>query len=585
MVKTSKNFFSPKLSRGENDLSSQRPDLIREWDYEKNDSLFPENITVNSGVKVWWKCSICGFSWETSVSHRNYGRGCPNCAKNNKARLVSLGKTHIGVNDLESQRPDLLKEWDYTKNTSITPSTISVASSKKVWWKCSKGHEWLASVGARKRGDSCPYCSGKKALVGFNDLTTLNPELAKQWNYERNDGLVPEMFTCNSGKKVWWKGPCGHEWESTITHRNHGSGCPTCNKERRTSFPEQALFFYIKQYFPKAENGNTTAIGMELDIWIPDKNIAIEYDGVAWHKDNPWECVKNQLCIQKNIQLIRIREEGLSKTSDCICITREHTNTRKSLNKCIIEVLQKLLGEDCFFDIDVDRDSALILNQFVNKKKKLSLSTKYPQIAKDWDYSKNGSLKPEQVSPYSNKRVWWKCSKCGYEWNSKIEVRSLGKGCPNCIKALIPDLISQGKLKIGVNDLKACNPVLAAEWNYERNKGLMPNQVTMNSAKKVWWKCSKCGHEWKSTVYNRNNNHGCPYCAGRRPIQNIETGEIFNTIVEAGKKYGIRPSNIARVLKNKGKTAGGFHWSYYDSKSESYKQLSMDFMNDIDTTK
>ena len=61
-----------------------------------------------------------------------------------------------------------------------------------------------------------------------NDLTTTNPKLASEWNYDKNGDLKPEDFTANSGKKVWWKCAKGHEWQATVGHRNRGRGCPYC---------------------------------------------------------------------------------------------------------------------------------------------------------------------------------------------------------------------------------------------------------------------------------------------------------------------------------------------------------------------
>jgi hypothetical protein len=106
-------------------------------------------------------------------------------------------------------------------------------SHKKVWWKCSKGHEWQAIIKDRNSGKGCPYCSGKKVLKGYNDLQSVNPILAKEWNYDKNDGLTPADVTPNSGKKVWWKCSKGHEWQATIYHRNNGRGCPVCAREKR----------------------------------------------------------------------------------------------------------------------------------------------------------------------------------------------------------------------------------------------------------------------------------------------------------------------------------------------------------------
>ena len=65
-------------------------------------------------------------------------------------------------------------------------------------------------------------------------MQTLNPVLAKEWNYEKNDGLSPADVTPNSHKTVWWKCSEGHEWQAAIGNRHRGNGCPKCYKERKS---------------------------------------------------------------------------------------------------------------------------------------------------------------------------------------------------------------------------------------------------------------------------------------------------------------------------------------------------------------
>jgi rubrerythrin len=54
---------------------------MEEWIYEKNNNIDPTQIGRGSGIKAWWKCKKCGHEWETSISNRVMGRGCPICSK------------------------------------------------------------------------------------------------------------------------------------------------------------------------------------------------------------------------------------------------------------------------------------------------------------------------------------------------------------------------------------------------------------------------------------------------------------------------------------------------------------------------
>ena len=113
------------------------PSLMEEWDYEKN-ILNPLNLTSGSGRKVWWKCRK-GHSWEHSIISRYKGSKCPYCMNR---------KVLYGFNDLETQHPNLLKQWDYEKNT-INPRIVAKHSSTQVYWKCEKGHSFYQPINSR----------------------------------------------------------------------------------------------------------------------------------------------------------------------------------------------------------------------------------------------------------------------------------------------------------------------------------------------------------------------------------------------------------------------------------------------------
>lgn len=175
----------------------------------------------------------------------------------------------------------LMAEWNWEKNTELDfdPKTLTLGSGQKVWWKCQKGHEWMAIISNRNRKSSCPYCSGRKAIIGENSLLIVNPDLAKEWNYEKNGGLTPATVMPHSGKKVWWKCNKGHEWQATVNTRNRGVGCPICNSERQTSFPEYALVYYLKKNGLEVAHSYREK-GYELDIYIPSKKLVLNMMGI-----------------------------------------------------------------------------------------------------------------------------------------------------------------------------------------------------------------------------------------------------------------------------------------------------------------
>ena len=468
---------------------SDNAHLMAEWDWEKNFELGfePNKLTCGSGKKAWWKCSK-GHEWEAVIASRTRGRGCPYC----------IGRKVLqGYNDLKTTNPALANEWNYEKNINLKPENISAGSNKKVWWKCHNGHEWSACIIDRAIGNGCPFCAGKKVLKGYNDLRTVNPSLAEEWNYEKNNELRPEDVTSKSDKNVWWKCNKGHEWQAIIYSRSYGSGCPVCNSERHASFPEYAFEYYLKNLGLQALHSYKD-LGFELDIFIPSKRIAIEYDGYYWHQNKAKEDIeKNRKCEKNGVKLYRIREGLLPLNDSSIDYTIRKDG--KDLTEALKKILSEIVGT--YVNINIAEDYINIEKLREHTEKENSLLVCNPIVAFEWNYERNGNLRPENVTANSNKKVWWKCNN-GHEWQATIANRHRGYGCPYC---------AGQKVLQGYNDLKTTNPTLASEWNYEKNINLKPENISAGSNKKVWWKCSK-GHEWEATIKNRNRGHNCPYC-------------------------------------------------------------------------
>ena len=574
---------------GENDLATLFPEVAAEWNYNKNNDLRPEKMAVHSGKTVWWICSK-GHEWQAKIEHRVDGVGCPYCS----GRYAIPGET-----DLKTLFPAIAREWNYERNAPLLPSGIKPRSNKKVWWQCSKGHEYLLTVAARTQGSSCPYCSDRSVLVGFNDLETVLPQLAhewdkaknaflptetttkcekkiwwrcklghsyqarirdrmkgnncpycsnkavlfgfndletrfpvvaKEWDYAKNGSLSPKDIVFGSNRKVWWKCKKGHEWQTRIAYRTKdGNNCPVCGSAKSVSFPEKALYYYISRYFPSAISNyhGEELLGKEIDIFIPSYRIGVEYDGDYWHQDVARDIEKNNVCSSAGISLIRIREP------DCPTLNgysidyqmRSHANAEyiKGITFAI-STISELTKTNVQLDISLERDYSEISNLIVSNEIDRSLAAVNPELAKEWHPHKNGDLEPTMVAANSGQKVWW-LGTCGHEWAAAVASRNSGKcGCPIC-RGLIT-------LK-GYNDLATHFPELTAEWNFEKNGGLAPTMITPNSNKAVWWKCS-LGHEYKSKVCDRTRrNYGCPICSSKQLLKGFNDLQTVNPSLAA----------------------------------------------------
>ena len=241
-----------KVLVGFNDLATTHPELCREL--VDGD---PQKLSKGSHTKFTWKCNL-EHTWKSTVSDRTSEQGCPYC---------SGKKVLVGFNDLATTHPELSKEasgWD--------PITVSAGSSKKVKWICQLGHKWDSVVASRSGiGRGCPYCAGRKVLVGFNDLATTHPELCR----ELVDG-DPQTLSKGSHTKFTWKCNLEHTWKSTVSDRTRGYDCPSC---AISGFdPNKDAFLY----FLRHSNWEMSQIGITN---FPD-------DRLNRHKKLGWEILE-----------------------------------------------------------------------------------------------------------------------------------------------------------------------------------------------------------------------------------------------------------------------------------------------------
>ena len=307
-----------------------------------------------------------------------------------------------------------------------------------------------------------------------NLLSEVHPELISEWS-DKNLPLTPDKITFGSNKKVWWKGACGHEWQTSVKARSNGEKCPICSGARVV----------------KGINDLAT-LKPELAVEWSKKNILKPTEvSIGSHKKIVWK----GKCGHEWIATVKSR--AISNTGCPYC---SHNKILEGYN---------------------------------------DLASQMPQVAAEWS-EKNYPLMPNQVTVFANRKVWWRCNKCGYEWNTLISTRSGGSGCP-CCSGLV--------LVKGVNDFATTHPQLAAEWS-ERNFPFTADMVNAKSRKNVWWKCSKCGYEWRSVVRARIKGTVCPVCADRAVLTGYNdlatTDAYLLSEWDYERNRGISPQHISR---------------------------------------
>ncbi|RDI37536.1 zinc-ribbon domain-containing protein [Falsibacillus pallidus] len=219
-------FCSGQVATEEYNLELLYPDISGEWDYNLNENT-PDAYLPYSNQLVYWNCPMCKSTYDKMINGRTgNGEGCPYCA----------GKRVNDTNCLFTTHPQLTMEWNYTKNSNLTPKNVTKGSHEKVWWICEKNHSYQAFIYSRVEGRGCPKCyelfgryKPKKAKRE-NSLVVKKPEIAKQWHPTKNGDISPNEVGAYAREEYWWICENGHEWQRSPNSRRSAK-CKDCMKK------------------------------------------------------------------------------------------------------------------------------------------------------------------------------------------------------------------------------------------------------------------------------------------------------------------------------------------------------------------
>ena len=369
--------------------------------------------------------------------------------------------------------PDQAAQWHPTLNGNLDPTVVSGRSNRKVWWLCTCGMVWEAVINNRttKMSPGCRECSRKLSAESRSrpepgrSLTDLFPAIAGELHPTRNAGKAGTDIRPSLHKKVWWLCPlCGHEYAMEPRRRTAApfSGCPPCSYRRaganaRVPQPGRSL----------AE--------VEPEIaatWHPEKNAMSASSVSANSGQRVWWLCPDAGCEHEWQTAVANRTSGKRTGCPKCSAARRH---------------QPAAGE--------------------------SLADLYPELAKEWHPTRNGSLSPDAVMPGSSTfSVWWLCPDCSHEWEATPNSRSrAGTGCSPC--SYRKRMARRDTPRPG-QSLADRFPELLLEWDSDRNDDLDPQQLKPGSDLKVWWTCQRRGHSWRTHIYQRTGSlrTGCPEC-------------------------------------------------------------------------
>jgi len=521
----------------ENVFSKNFPELLIEWDWDKNNALeiFPDKITKSNSKKVWWICKDCGYEWNTIISTRTkYKSGCPKC---NIGLFNKYGDNYISIN-----YPHLLKEWDYEKNNPLTPDKYKAFTNHVVWWICPDcGHSYQEYIYKRTKFNlGCKICRKKEKILrsrivkcvncgndfdykldfGWNDskknhdkckkcheklikqrienvktkkellkktrnktkeikkLKNSNPELFKSLHPTKNVGVDFENILHNSEKKYYWICTnCKREMFESVSTMVKKVVCRKCVSKRASGI-ERKFYFFIESVLGENNVENTYNF-----TTIDNKKIEIDI-------------------------YIHPLKLGIEYDGAYFHNNKHEADIKKTkiLNSHGIDVirireigLSKIREEDIIYNYKKNKFSKALVELFWYIQRKYKLTIEQGDILKNFlKQDLNNYVLPKEYLVYPLKK----------------------------------------------NSLMQKNPHLSKLWHYEKNHPLKPEMVSFNYSKKLWFHCKNCAEPVNALIYDLLNGLHWGLC---KECSNIKrkTKSIVKNIID------FRPELINWFIKEK----------------------------------
>lgn len=290
--------------------------LMRFWDDDRDPSL----TSMSYSRKLSWKCPDCGsvfLSKSATLEHLsvNGEKVCPVCG------LRTLVK---GVNDFATRQPGLAAQLQDPGSAC----TFMENDTRQREWVCADHPEHVYSTTARQRmhGVGCKICTAERrgrdrrlSNLADTPITGWIREYADEESGRIIDEGRVSAGDCRTIISITYP-DCGHERRTSVYNMISSPACPLCACGQKTSAGQESVFDYVKSILPEQERGGVKynwVLGdgdrHEVDIFVPSRGFAIEYNGLYWHDENhvdkDYAHDKWAACMSKGIHLLTVWED------------------------------------------------------------------------------------------------------------------------------------------------------------------------------------------------------------------------------------------------------------------------------------
>jgi len=253
------------------------------------------SIYQHSQIKILIHCHEHGMFEQIPYDHLR-GRGCPDCGGSKKKTTEEFIKR---ANLVHEHKYDYSRVNYVNKNSNVT----IICREHGVFEQQPANH---------LHGQGCPGCKGDRISTAKRKGTR---QTLEKWISERNSDyeydldtftnfLSPMRITCRKH---------GDFWQTPGNHFHQNQNCPMCFAANKTSRGEQDVVDYIKTLTQDVVTRCRSVISpKEIDIFIPSRNVGIEFHGLHWHADDRESTTlrtKWELCREKGVRLIQVFED------------------------------------------------------------------------------------------------------------------------------------------------------------------------------------------------------------------------------------------------------------------------------------
>lgn len=516
-------------------LRDANPEMATLWDYGKNGDATPDNTHGQSNLKFFFSCNNGHkFSTELYNLYDQDGNplGCPFCRS--RTRMIA-----DGINDLATRVPKILEFWDF-ENNDISPSSITALSLYEAKLKCPKGHHFTRKVCLFTADPQCTECKRLEHLQKYS-IKTSRPESYRFWDFKKNT-LDPSITSANSQEVAFWKCPdCGYEWTQKISDRcsSRGGKCPS-HDLKRTFSQEYGLKF--TDSFAHKNPDASVHWNRELSDGLTPENTPKAsgkeiYMNCSRGKHNPYPIKVCNIkkapygcpeCLKEDKEEY-YRQNSLKLNVPASVDMWDYNNNEMKLDDALL-----YMKESANFICEEGHPFTRSISTFASNQEcpvcKMDTIAKHPHMVKQWHFKKNTAYDINLTPAGSKDTVWWRCKKCGYEWQAQINTRKVSAGhCPCCEERVV--------VVKGITDLFTMVPDIKDFYDFDANTDINPDELSVTSMTKVNWKCDTCGYKWQTGVGARvvfdNGTYrakACPACLGLK--RSISYGDEYPELAD-----------------------------------------------------